>query len=144
MKRFAQGEADAAAVLDAPPRRALLVAAASPALAALAAALASRGFSVETAPDGEHALRRLAEELDGFDLLVASVGGGRDDVDVLVRTVRKAGETQLAIVVVASAAQPATGLERAGADAVLDRSLGAELIVRASEAVLSRKRVRDS
>jgi DNA-binding response OmpR family regulator len=106
----------------------------------LVAALSARGFAVSVAPDRERAVRCMSEDVDGFDLLLAGPGAARCDGELLVRTVRRGGEADLAVVVVTAGGGPTRDLERAGADAVLDGSLGAELIARASEAVLSRKR----
>ena len=111
---------------------------------ALAAALSARGFQVANAGDAAGAVRCMSEEVLGFDLLVLGPAAAREDGDLLIRTLRRGGEADLAVVVVTIAGEPAAELERAGADAVLDGSLGAELIARASEAVLSRKRQRQA
>jgi DNA-binding response OmpR family regulator len=132
---------------DARPARqpSALVVEAEPAVReALAAALAARGFEVASAADGESAVRRMSDDVEGFDLLLAGPAAARADGDLLVRTVRRGGEQELAVVLVTTGGAPSAPLERAGADAVLDGSLGAGIIARASEAVLSRKRARRS
>jgi DNA-binding response OmpR family regulator len=120
--------------------RALVVEPQDAARTSLATALTTSGFAVSVAPDRERALRCMSEDVDGFDLILAGPGASRCEGDLLVRTVRRGGEADLAIVVVTAGADPGRDAERAGADAVLDGSLGAELIARASEAVLARKR----
>jgi DNA-binding response OmpR family regulator len=135
------GGAPGDAVGEAPVApRALVVEPQDAARDALAAALSACGFAVSTAPHRERAVRCMSEDVDGFDLLLAGPGASRCEGDLLVRTVRRGGEADLAIVVVTAGADPGRDVERGGADAVLDGSLGAELIARASEAVLARKR----
>ena len=59
------------------------------------------------------------------------------------RGVQAEGETDLAIVAVSARLEPGQEprLEQAGADAVLDKALGPELIAQAVDAVLERKRM---
>jgi uncharacterized protein (TIGR02266 family) len=107
-------------------------------------ALAERGFEVITAADGAEGLRTLSEELLALDLLVTDIRMPGMDGETFVRTIRNAGgETDLTIVAITGRIEP--GLEKkleiAGADAVLDKALGAELLAQASDAVLERKRV---
>jgi CheY-like chemotaxis protein len=67
------------------------------------------------------------------------------DGETFIRTIRSAGgESDLAIVVVTGALESGveTRLEREGADAVLDKALGPDLIAQAADAVLERKRQR--
>ena len=64
------------------------------------------------------------------------------DGEALVRIIRTAGgETDLAILVVTGRLEPGMEqrLEAAGADAVLDKALGPELVAQAAEAVVERK-----
>jgi DNA-binding response OmpR family regulator len=129
-------------VADPPAARVLVVESGPAARDALASELSRRGFDVVTAARPDEAVARMSDDVDGFDLLVAGPAAARSDCDLLVRTVRRGGEADLAVVIVTAGAEPGPELERAGADAVLDGSLGAELIARASEAVLSRKRQR--
>jgi CheY-like chemotaxis protein len=86
----------------------------------------------------------LMDELLALDLLVTDVVMPNMDGETFIRTIRNAGgESDLAIVVVTGAVGTALEkrLERDGADAVLDKSLGPELIAQASDAVLERKRM---
>ena len=87
-------------------------------------------------------MRLLSEELLGLDLLLTDVFMPGMDGDQFVRTIRTAGgETDLAIVVVTGKLDMATEqrLEAAGADAVLDKALGPELVAQAADAALERK-----
>jgi uncharacterized protein (TIGR02266 family) len=107
-------------------------------------ALADRGFQVIAASDGKDGLRVLSEELLALDLLVTDVFMPNMDGETFVRTIRSAGgEADLAIVVITGRMQE--GLERrlelAGADAVLDKALGPDLVAQAADAVLERKRL---
>jgi CheY-like chemotaxis protein len=110
----------------------------------LAEALTDRGFEVMTAADGNDGLRMVAEELLALDLLVTDVFMPGMDGEAFVKLIRRAGgESDLAIVVVTG--KMGDGLERrlelAGADAVLDKALGHELVAQAADAVLERKRM---
>jgi CheY-like chemotaxis protein len=142
-----EGEASlqaAIAHISARARRALVVDDDALQRRVLADALADRGFEVLTGGDGADGLRVLSEELLALDLLLTDVFMPGMDGETFVRTIRQAGgEADLAIVVVTSRKVP--GLERrldvAGADAVLDKALGAELVAQAADAVLERKRV---
>src|SRR6185369_10173349 len=99
---------------------------------------------VLTARDGAAGLSLLADELLALDLLVTDVKMPHMDGETLVRTIRRAGgESDLAIVVVTGAMEPGLEprLERDGADAVLDKALGPDLIAQAADAVLERKRL---
>ncbi|MCM2333793.1 MAG: response regulator [Anaeromyxobacteraceae bacterium] len=110
----------------------------------LADALADRGFEVITATDGQDGLRVLSEELLALDLLVTDVFMPGMDGEQFVQMIRRAGgEADLAIVVVSGKMEPGLEprLERAGADAVLDKALGPELVAQAADAVLERKRL---
>jgi len=134
----------AIAHLSARPRRALVVDDDPLMCRMLADALGERGFEVLTAPDGQHGMRVLSEELLGLDLLLTDVYMPGMDGEAFVQTIRHSGgEADLAIVVVTG--QIKQGLERrlaeAGADAVLEKGLGAELLAQAADAALERKRL---
>jgi len=134
----------AIAHLSARPRRALVVDDDPLMCRMLADALGERGFEVMTAPDGQHGMRVLSEELLGLDLLLTDVFMPGMDGEAFVQTIRHSGgEADLAIVVVTG--QIKQGLERrlaeAGADAVLEKGLGAELVAQAADAALERKRL---
>ena len=143
----AQGQAKLAAVIariSARPRRALVVDDDGLVRRMMSDALQGRGFEVLTATDGEEGLRTLSEELLALDILITDLRMPGMDGEAFVRTIRQAGgEVDLAIVAVTGNLEP--GLERrleaAGADAVLDKSLGPELIAQAADAVLERKRM---
>jgi len=110
----------------------------------IADALADRGFEVLTASDGQDGLRVVSEELLGLDLLVTDVYMPGMDGETFLRTIRQAGgEADLAIVVITGKLEPGLErkLEQEGADAVLDKALGAELVAQAADAVLERKRL---
>jgi CheY-like chemotaxis protein len=135
----------AIARISARPRRALVVDDERLVRTMLEEALRARGFEVLTAEDGVAGLSILADELLALDLLVTDVKMPRMDGETFIRTIRKAGgECDLAIVVVAGSLENGLEkrLEREGADAVLDKALGPELIAQAADAVLERKRQR--
>jgi CheY-like chemotaxis protein len=136
--------ASAIAHISARARRALVVDDDALVRRMLADALQVRGFEVLTAGDGGAGLRTLTEEVLALDLLVTDVRMPGMDGETFVRTIRTAGgEADLAIVTVSSRMDD--GLERrlehAGADAVLDKALGPELIAQAADAVVERKRL---
>jgi uncharacterized protein (TIGR02266 family) len=134
----------AIAHISARARRALVVDDDDLARRIMAEALAERGFEVITATDGSDGLRVLSEELLELDLLVTDVFMPGMDGEAFVQMIRRAGgESDLAIVVVTGQMQPGleTRLEAAGADAVLDKALGQELVAQAADAVLERKRL---
>jgi len=129
--------------ISARPRRALLVDDDRLILRALGDRLASRGFEVLTARDGQEGLHIVANELLTLDLLVTDVRMPEMDGETFVRTIRQVGgESELAIVVIAGTLDPdlERRLEKAGADVVLDKALGPEQIAAAADAVLERKR----
>jgi CheY-like chemotaxis protein len=134
----------AIAQISARPRRALVVDDDKLVCALLADALGQRGFEVLTAHDGDSGLRTLSEEMLALDLLVTDVRMPGMDGEKFVRTIRTAGgETDLAIVAISARLDDGLEprLERAGADAVLDKALGVELIAEAADATLERKRM---
>jgi CheY-like chemotaxis protein len=111
----------------------------------IADALMARGFEVITAADGAEGVQRLSEELLALDLLITDVcmpGMGGEE---FVRFIRKAGgEADLTIVAVTGRMEAGTdaALEAAGADAVLDKAIGPELVAAAADAALEQKRGR--
>jgi uncharacterized protein (TIGR02266 family) len=130
--------------ISARPRRALVVDDDEIALRMLHDAFAERGFDVLLARDGQEGLRVVSEELLELDLLVTDVRMPNMDGESFVRTIRGAGgEADLAIVAVTGSLERSVEqrLEQAGADAVLDKSLGASLVAQVSDAVLERKRL---
>ncbi|HEY6002725.1 MAG TPA: response regulator [Anaeromyxobacter sp.] len=134
----------AIARISARPRRALVVDDDELARRMIADALVERGFEVLTAEDGQAGIHKLMEEILALDLFVTDVVMPGLDGESLIRTIRQAGgEAELAIVAISSFLDPGTerALERAGADAVLDKALGAELVAQAADAVLERKRL---
>ena len=136
--------AAAIARISARPRRALVVDDDALARHMLQDALQQRGFEVLTADDGAAGLSVLADELLALDLLVTDVVMPKMDGETFIRTIRNAGgESELAIVAVTGDHESGAEkrLERDGADAVLDKALGAELIAQAADAVLERKRM---
>lgn len=148
--RFQLDEAAEAALstaiahISARPRRALVVDDDGLVRRMMADALTARGFEVLSAADASEGLRTLSEELLALDLLVTDLRMPGMTGEDLVRTIRKTGgEADLAIVVVTGhlADGLESKLEAAGADAVLDKALGAELVAQAADAVLERKRM---
>jgi uncharacterized protein (TIGR02266 family) len=136
--------AAAIARISARPRRALVVDDDALARRMLQDAFQQRGFEVLTAENGAAGLSVLADELLALDLLVTDVVMPGMDGETFIRTIRNAGgESDLAIVAVTGerGAGAEKRLERDGADAVLDKALGAELIAQAADAVLERKRM---
>ena len=130
--------------ISARPRRALVVDDDALVRRMLSDALESRGFEVLTARDGEEGLRLVAEEVLTLDLLVTDVRMPGMDGETFVRTIRQqGGEQDLAIVVAAGGVDPALDrlMALAGADAVVDKSLGPELVAQAADAALERKRI---
>ncbi len=125
-------------------RRALVVDDDALARRMVADALAERGFEVFAASDGVSGVGVLTDELLGLDLVVADLRMPAMDGESFLRLVRGVGgEHDLAVVVISGSLD--AGLEarlhREGADAVLDKALGPELIAQASDAVLERKRL---
>lgn len=106
-------------------------------------ALGQRGFEVLTAGDGATGLSVLSEEILNLDLLVADLFMPNMDGEALLRVVRnEGGERDLAIVVVSGRVEPGleAKLEREGADAVLSKTLGPQVVAQAAVAVMERKR----
>jgi CheY-like chemotaxis protein len=137
--------ANAMATISARPRRALVVDDDEIVCRMIADALRDRGFEVLVAANATEGLSVLSEELLALDLLVTDVVMPGMSGEDFVRLIRKAGgEEDLAIVCVTGQAD-GEGLEKrleaAGADAVLDKALGPDLIAQAADAVLERKRL---
>jgi uncharacterized protein (TIGR02266 family) len=135
----------AMAHISARPRRALVVDDDQLVCRMLGEALRARGFEVIEASSAVEGLSTLSDEILALDLLVTDMFMPDMDGEELVRLIRKTGgETDLAIVCVTG--KPGDDglearMESAGADAVLDKALGAELIAQAADAVLERKRL---
>jgi len=129
--------------LTARARRALVVDDDAVVRRMLQEALQQRGFEVLTADDGSSGLSLLADELLALDLLVTDVRMRKMDGETFIRTIRRAGgEADLAIVAMTGGLEGEVEkrLQHEGADAVLDKALGPELIAQAADAVLERKR----
>jgi CheY-like chemotaxis protein len=141
------GQATLGAVIariSARPRRALVVDDDGLVRRMLSDALESRGFEVLTARDGAEGLHVLAEELLTLDLLLTDVKMPGMDGETFVRTIREqGGESELTIVAATGGVDAALEerMARAGADAVIDKSLGPELVAQAADAALERKRL---
>jgi CheY-like chemotaxis protein len=111
--------------------------------AMLAEAFHERGFEVVTAADASEGIERLSEELIALDLLVTDVRMPGMGGEELIRFIRETGgEAELTIVAITGSVEPFLDrrLEAAGADAVLDKALGAEQVAAAADAALERKR----
>lgn len=135
--------AEAIAHLSARARRALVVDDDAVVRRMLQEALQQRGFEVLTADDGRTGLSMVAEELLALDLLVTDVRMRKMDGETFIRTIRRAGgEADLAIVAVTGGLEGELEhrLQQEGADAILDKALGPELIAQAADAVVERKR----
>ncbi len=142
----AQEEVLAAAIarISARPRRAIVVDDDALVRRMYAEALVARGFEVISASSGEEGLHLLMEELLTLDLLLTDIRMPGISGEELVRLVRKTGgEADLAIVAVSGRLEPGdeAKLEEAGASAVLDKSLGPEMIAQAADAVIERLRL---
>ncbi|HEX7622220.1 MAG TPA: response regulator [Anaeromyxobacteraceae bacterium] len=136
--------AAAIAHISARARRALVVDDDAVVRRMLQKALQQRGFEVLTADDGRTGLSMLSDELLALDLLVTDIRMPHMDGETFIRTIRRAGgECDLAIVAMTGSLDPEIEkrLEGEGADAVLDKALGPELIAQAADAVLERKRL---
>ncbi len=136
--------ANAMARIAGRPRRALVVEGNAASRAALAEALAARGFEVLTAEDGERGLHVVAEELLTLDLLVTGLDLPGMRGEAFIRAIRLAGgESDLAIAVVASEVDEDKERRLADlADAVVDTEAGPERVAEACDAALERKRAR--
>ena len=134
----------AIARISARPKRALIVDDDALSRRLLADALGARGFEVLTAADANSGLHILIDELLALDLFMTDLVMPGLGGEALVRMIREAGgESELAIVAVTGRSAPSLerALEVAGADAVLDKALGPELIAQAADAVLEQRRL---
>ena len=137
--------ANAIANISARPRRALVVDDDEIVCRMIADALRDRGFEVLVAANATEGVATISEELLALDLLVTDILMPGMSGEDFVRLIRKAGgEEDLAIVCV-TGQMDSEGMEKrleaAGADAVLDKALGPDLIAQAADAVLERKRL---
>ncbi len=134
----------AIARISARPKRALVVDDDALSRRLVADALGARGFEVLTAADASSGLHVLIDELLALDLFVTDLVMPGLGGEALVRMIREVGgESELAILAVSGSLAPniERALEAAGADAVLDKSLGPDLIAQAADAVLERRRL---
>jgi uncharacterized protein (TIGR02266 family) len=131
--------------ISARPRRAVVVDDDALVRQMLSDTLRDRGFEVLSARDGAEGLQVVSEELLTLDLLITDLKMPHMDGERFVQTIRLAGgESDLAIVVVTGNLEPGAEkrLTAAGADAVLEKSLGPELIAQAADAVVERRRLK--
>lgn len=125
------------------PQRVLVVDDDALARAIMKDAFVSRGFEVLTAPDAELGLHVLADEILTLDALVTDVRMPGVDGEEFVRRIRGAGGEHDLPILVATAtldAALADALRAAGADHAVAKSLGPDLIVDATVAVISSRR----
>lgn len=104
---------------------------------------ALRGVDVLTAPDADEGLRVLADEILTLDALVTDVHMPGIDGEAFVRTIRGAGgEHELPIVVATASLDDADKerLRRAGANEVVVKTVGPELIVETTIAAIRSRR----
>ena len=142
----AEGEAElqaAIAHLSVRPRRAVVINDDPEFRQQLAEALGERGFEVATGSLGADGLRLVTEELHRLDLLVTDVTMPGRGGDIFVKTIRSAGGEAGPAIVVAAARMDRPleqRLEEAGADAVVDKALGPDLVAQAADAALEWRR----
>jgi CheY-like chemotaxis protein len=133
---------DALTRLSAHPRRALVIDDDGLTRQRIADALVERGFDVLTASDAEEGLRVLAEELLSLDLLVTDNILPGTLGEELVATIRRiGGETELVIAVMTGSpdGELAARLRVAGADLLLGKALGPEIIALKVDALLAER-----
>jgi CheY-like chemotaxis protein len=139
----AEGEAVLADVLEritARPRSAIVVDDDALARRMIGDALQERGFTVRAAQEGRAGMHILSEHLLETDLLVTDLRMPAMNGETFIRTIRSAGgERDLAILGMTASwdAETAARLRAAGAEAILDKALGPEIIARASEAIVA-------
>lgn len=134
---------DALTLLSAHPRRALVIDDDALARKMVADALVERGFEVLTASDAAGGLHLLAEEALAIDLLVTDLILPEVDGEALVATIRRAGgEADLTVVVMTARpdAPLARRLQAAGADLLMGKALGPELIAARADELLEARR----
>jgi len=101
------------------------------------------GYDVVTAHDADLAMQALADQIMTLDLLVTDVLMPGVDGEQLVRKIRRiGGEGDLPIVAISGRVdEPLTArLRAAGADAVLEKALGPDALVRLAAEVVARRR----
>jgi CheY-like chemotaxis protein len=134
----------AMAYVAARPRRALVVDDDALARKIVATELEERGFEVLTAADGLAGLQLLTDEMLALDLLVADLRMPNMDGPSLLDAVRRlGGEHELAVVMITATVDPflRAHLKDKGADAVLDKALGADGIAAACDATVARRQL---
>jgi CheY-like chemotaxis protein len=134
---------DALTLLSAHPRRALVIDDDALARKMVADALVERGFEVLTASDAPGGLHLLAEEALAIDLLVTDLILPDVDGEALVATIRKAGgEADLTVIVMTARpdALAARRLQAAGADLLMGKDLGPELIAQRADQLMEARR----
>jgi CheY-like chemotaxis protein len=132
----------AVAGLVARPRRVLIVDDDALARQILSDAFAEHGFETLTATDGDAGLRTILDELLALDAVVTDVHMPGLSGDALVAAVRQAGgEAELVLVAVTADPSPALvdRLGEAGADAVVAKESGPEVVVAEVEMALKRR-----
>lgn len=130
---------DALTALAGQPRRALVIDDDGLIRQQIADALVERGFEVLTACNAEDGLRCLAEELLTLDLLVTDQHLPGRQGDELVANIRRVGgESELLIAVITGSpdGELAARLRAAGADLLLGKGLGPEIIAMKVDASL--------
>jgi DNA-binding response OmpR family regulator len=134
---------DALTHLSANPRRALVIDDDALARQMVADALVERGFEVLTASDAHEGLHILAEDVLAIDLLVTDMILPGVDGAELIATIRRAGgESDLVIAVMTGRpdADLAQRLQAAGADLLLGKALGPEVMALKADELLEAKR----
>jgi CheY-like chemotaxis protein len=134
--------ADALERIHRRPRNAVVVDDDALARSMIRDALQDRGFAVRAVPEGRSGMAVLAEHVLDTHLLVTDVHMPFLDGEGFVRMIRTGGgEQDLAIVVVTGSwsRDGERRLRAAGADAVLDKALGPEVLARAADAIAARK-----
>jgi CheY-like chemotaxis protein len=133
---------DALTQLSARPRRALVIDDDALSRQVFADALVERGFEVLSACDAEEGLRILAEELLSLDLLVTDEFLPGTLGEELVARIRQiGGEADLLIAVITGSpdAELADRLRFAGADVLLGKALGPEIVAMKVDALLEER-----
>ncbi len=133
---------EAMTFLAARPRRALVVDDDALVRRLVADALVERGFEVITATDALEGLRALSEEILSLDLLVTDMRLPGRSGEELVTTIRETGgEADLVVGVMTGSPDGAltARLLRAGADLVLGKELGPEIIAMKLDTLLEER-----
>lgn len=127
-------------LLSARPRRAMVVDDDLLARKMMADALVERGFEVLTASDAEEGLRVLAEEILSLDLLVTDhFLPGKSGEEFVAKIRGSGGEAELVIVVMTGSPDRdlAERVGRAGADLLLGKELGPEIVALKADMLLN-------